>query len=84
MGIEAVSGAIIDLYSHDTVQSGGNPAALIGDGDDVIQLLATIHRDDDLRCLCLQVALPEKGVCPFLVARLGLQLGVITWLKVIN
>ncbi len=84
MGIDAIPGAIIDLYSHDTVKGGGDAAALIGEGDDVKQLLPTVHWYDDLRCLCLQGTLPEKGVCPLLVARLGLQLGVVAWLEVIN
>jgi len=75
--IAAIPGAVIDLQGNNTVQLSGDAAALIGDGDDIVQLLATVDGDGNAAAFGLQGAAVEQGIGPLLVTGFGTQLRII-------
>ncbi len=53
LGIASLSSAVIGLDGHDTIELTRDTASLIGDGDDIVELLATVDRNGDLTPLSL-------------------------------
>lgn len=52
LGVVALSAAINDLHANHPIELARDTAPLIGDGDDIIELLAAVDGDGDLTPLC--------------------------------
>ena len=77
LAIVPLSEAVVRIDDHHPVLLIRDTAPLVGDGDDVVELLAAVNRDDYLTPLAFQSMLTKDGIRSLLGSGGCLQVGVI-------
>jgi len=84
LSVNSLAAVVVGLDGPDSIVLLRDTAALVGDSDDIEELLTTVGGDDDLASLGLLGCGAKDSIGPLLGSGGGLEVGVIVLLQDVN